>query len=484
MLKKLLPKTFRSQIVWLLLLSLIIAQALSFFLIIGERSLVSMDQRIDQSLNEFFTFADLVDATPDYLHQDLLITINDQHRFFRLNEDIQLLKSTLPVTQGNRSNAIAQQRLMAYIKKTDFRIGEAIIIITAVTDEDVSQVENNYVDFIKLREMQTMNRWQQWINPELSYDRIDAEAQLASGLWLYGSFKIEKLSTGIQIRLLGLTLFTVIIVSLVGIFISLRMTRPISALADASEKLGKGQVVDRLDEIGSDDIRYATAAFNTMNTRLMMLLDNQKQMLGAISHDLRSPLTSLRLRLENLDHSQSKDKMINTVEEMNGMISTILTFTRQQADENNGEASEKVALQPFFKDLADEYIDTNRNCDLDYCVNNVSHFECRHISLRRALRNIIDNGLRFGQKVYIKVQCINDKQLHVTIRDDGPGIPTEYLQDVLRPFFRPDQARAQNDGGIGMGLAISETIVTSHGGKLLLQNHSDGGLEACIILPL
>ena len=169
------------------------------------------------------------------------------------------------------------------------------------------------------------------------HDRIDTEVQLASGLWLYGSFKLEKLSTGIQIRLLGLTLLTVTIVSLVGVFISLRMTKPISSLADASEKLGKGQVVDRLEEIGSADIRHATSAFNTMNTRVMLLLENQKQMLGAISHDLRSPLTSLRLRLENLNDGQSKEKMISTVDEMNGMISSILTFTRQQADENHSE---------------------------------------------------------------------------------------------------------------------------------------------------
>ena len=326
MIKKILPRTLRSQIVWLLLSSLLIAQSVSFFLIIDERSLVSMDQRIDQSLNEFFTFADLVDATPDYLNDDLLLSINDPNRFFRLNEDFQLMKTDPLLTQDNQSNTIAQKRLLQRIKDTDFRLGNALIIITPVTNNEYEKVNNSYAEFIAQHEPSGLNRWQQWLKPELSYDRIDTEVQLASGLWLYGSFKLEKLSTGIQIRLLGLTLLTVTIVSLVGVFISLRMTKPISSLADASEKLGKGQVVDRLEEIGSADIRHATSAFNIMNTRVMLLLENQKQMLGAISHDLRSPLTSLRLRLENLDDDQSKEKMISTVEEMNGMIAALIVL--------------------------------------------------------------------------------------------------------------------------------------------------------------
>ena len=484
MIKKILPRTLRSQIVWLLLSSLLIAQSVSFFLIIGERSLVSMDQRIDQSLNEFFTFADLVDATPDYLHDDLLLSINDPNRFFRLNEDFQLMKTDPLLTQDNRSNTIAQKRLLQRIKDTDFRMGNALIIITPVTNNEYEKVNNSYAEFIAQHEPSGLNRWQQWLKPELSYDRIDTEVQLASGLWLYGSFKLEKLSTGIQIMLLGLTLLTVTIVSLVGVFIILRMTKPISSLADASEKLGKGQVVDRLEEIGSADIRHATSAFNTMNTRVMLLLENQKQMLGDISHDLRSPLTSLRLRLENLDDGQSKEKMISTVDEMNGMIASILTFTRQQADENHSEATEKVELKNFFYSLIEEYTDTHRDCHLDYNVNQVNHFECRYISLRRALRNIIDNGLRYGNKVNIIVTNLNQRQLNINIRDNGPGIPEQHLNDVLKPFFRPDQARAHNDGGIGMGLAISESIITSHGGVLKLGNHPEGGVEAFISLPL
>ena len=286
------------------------------------------------------------------------------------------MKTDPLLTQDNRSNTIAQKRLLQRIKDTDFRMGNALIIITPVTNNEYEKVNNSYAEFIAQHEPSGLNRWQQWLKPELSYDRIDTEVQLASGLWLYGSFKLEKLSTGIQIRLLGLTLLTVTIVSLVGVFISLRMTKPISSLADASEKLGKGQVVDRLEEIGSADIRHATSAFNTMNTRVMLLLENQKQMLGAISHDLRSPLTSLRLRLENLNDGQSKEKMISTVDEMNGMISSILTFTRQQADENHSEATEKVELKNFFNSLIEEYTDTHRDCHLDYKVNEINHYEC------------------------------------------------------------------------------------------------------------
>ena len=194
----------------------------------------------------------------------------------------------------------------------------------------------------------------------------------------------------------------------------------------AADKLGKGQNVKSLNESGSDDIKEALIAFNIMNKRLMKLISNQKQMLGAISHDLRSPLTSLRLRLETLNDSKNKEKMIHTVEEMNRMISSILTFIKQQADENTGEKSEIVNLYSFISSLSDEYIDTGRNLQLDYKLNKNLYFNCRYNSLRRALRNLIDNGLNYGTKVIVKVEINTHKNIIFYIMDNELEVPEEF----------------------------------------------------------
>ena len=481
------PHSFRNQILLLLLSSLIVAQVISFFLIIGERSFVSITQRVDNSIYQFSTFANLVETTPEYLHSELLESVNDEKSFFRLHDTEQLI-ATKPA-KLNRVNLEAQQRFIEYLEQSDYSIGNPVIIVTDIGDEAFSQVEESY---------QTLNQTltegltqatnkpiiQRLFGHSPAFDRLDIEAQLPSGLWLYASFKIEKLSIGLQARLISIVALTIVIVGITGVLITIKMTNPISSLAAASEKLGKGQSVPRLEVKGPNDIREALSAFNNMNTRLTQLLSSQKQMLGAISHDLRSPLTSLRLRLESIDDGEQKEKMINTVEEMNEMIAAILNFTREEADEQSQEVSRPVDLYNFCESLIAEYTDTGRACTLEYNGNEDQVFNCRYISLRRAMRNIIDNGLRYGKQVALTVNQIDTNYVLFIFSDKGPGLAENELKNVLKPFYRPDKARRVMDGGIGMGLSISESIVKAHGGHIKLANSKKGGLDVSITLPL
>lgn len=483
MFNTLIPHSFRNQVLLLLLSSLVVAQIISFFLIIGERSFISITQRIDNSIYQFSTFANLADTTPEYLHSELLESVNDEKSFFRINETKQL--STIKKTKLNRVNLEAQQRFTEYLAQSDYSIGNPIIIVTDIGNEAFTQVEKNYqtlTDGLLSAPNQHINR--QIFSHSPAFDRLDIEAQLPSGLWLYGSFKIEKLSIGLQARLISLVALTIIIVGITGVLITIKMTNPISSLAAASEKLGKGQSVPRLEEKGPNDIREALSAFNNMNTRLTQLLSSQKQMLGAISHDLRSPLTSIRLRLESIDDGEQKEKMINTVEEMNEMIAAILNFTREEADEQSQEVSRPVDLYNFCESLIAEYTDTGRACTLEYNGNEDQVFNCRYISLRRAMRNIIDNGLRYGKQVTLTVSQIDTNNVLFIFSDKGPGLAENELKNVLKPFYRPDKARRVMDGGIGMGLSISESIVKAHGGHIKLANSKKGGLDVSITLPL
>ncbi|MBT5293073.1 MAG: hypothetical protein HOL40_05055 [Cellvibrionales bacterium] len=488
MLNALIPRSFRNQILCLLLSSLVIAQIVSFFLVIGERSFISANQRIDSSIYQFSTFANLVESTPDYLQYDLLSSVNDEQSFFRLNEQAQLVIPTQ--ANSNRITLEAQQRFIQYLEQSDYSIGSPFIIVTNNHNEAFSHVENSYETFLTgLNNQSKESGYQQFFRFSPAFDRLDIEAQLPSGLWLYATFNIGKLSIGLQARLISIVALTIIIVGISGFLITIKMTNPISSLAAASEKLGKGQSVPRLKEQGPQDIREALSAFNNMNDRLTQLISSQKQMLGAISHDLRSPLTSLRLRLESVEDSADKEKMINTVEEMNEMISSILDFTRVDAEEKSIETSRPVDLYNFCDSLIAEYIDTGRACSLDYHGAEDQVFNCRYISLRRALRNIIDNGLRYGEQVALRVNQIDAKTIVLIFSDKGPGLAEDDLTKVLQPFYRPDKARRIMDGGIGMGLSISQSIIKAHGGSICLANddasHSvNKGLRVSVTLPL
>lgn len=487
MFKALTPHSFRNQILLLLLSSLIVAQVVSFFLLVGERSFVSVTQRIDNSIYQFSTFANLVDSTPEYLYGDLLQSVNDEKRFYRIsdNEQLVVLEDQPQQESAKRINIEAQQRFIEYLEQSDYSIGSPLIIVTDSANKTSSPIKQDYQSFIQgLSDAPNKHFLKPILNFTPAFDRLDIEAQLPSGLWLYASYKIEKLSTGLQARLMSIAALTLVIVGITGILITIKITNPISRLAAASEKLGKGQSVPRLEEQGPNDIREAVAAFNNMNDRLTQLLSSQKQMLGAISHDLRSPLTSLRLRLESIDDGEQKEKMIHTVEEMNQMIAAILNFTREDAEEQNSEASRAVDLYDFCESLIAEYTDTGRACLLNCTVDQDQVLNCRYISLRRAMRNIIDNGLRYGEQVSLTVSQIDSHTVLFIFSDKGPGLAEDELHNVLKPFYRPDKARRVMDGGIGMGLSISESIVKAHGGDIRLANSHQGGLDVSIRLPL
>ena len=476
---KLLPKTFRWQIVTLLLGSLLISQIISAYIIIGERSLISINERIDKSIDSFFTLAELFINTPDYLHGELLLSVNNENTSFRLTDNEILTSNTI---YDKKNTNLAKLRLDNYFKNTDQSIGSPKIIVTPSFDKDYLDIDLDYIKYISKYEHDLSS--DNFFKLKPNHDRIDMEALLPSGQWLNATLVTQKLSLGLQIRLAAIIFITILIVSIISIFITLKLTKPIQDLTKAANKLGKGQNVKSLNESGSHDIKEALIAFNIMNKRLMKFISNQKEMLGAISHDLRSPLTSLRLRLETLNDSKNKEKMIHTVEEMNRMISSILTFIKQQADENTSEKSEIVNLYSFISSLADEYIDTGRNLELDYKLNKNLYFNCRYNSLRRALRNLIDNGLNYGTKVIVKVEINTHKNIIFYIMDNGPGVPEKFLNDVKKPFYRLDPSRNSDKGNIGMGLAISETITKSHGGVMNIKNQSKGGLVVTIEVPI
>jgi signal transduction histidine kinase len=213
-----------------------------------------------------------------------------------------------------------------------------------------------------------------------------------------------------------------------------------------------------------------------MNERVVKLLEEKDRTLGAIGHDLRTPLASLRIRVESVEPEEDCDRMIATIEEMTAMLEDILTLARSGRSQEKFEATDVAELA---RSVADEYRELGKPVtfadDGPHTVNAQSNL------LRRAIRNLIDNALTYGGAAEVEVQG-DPAEVTIAVLDRGPGIPNAALQRVSGAFYRAEPSRNRETGGAGLGLSIAETVADAHGGKLILANRETGGLAATIVL--
>jgi signal transduction histidine kinase len=227
-------------------------------------------------------------------------------------------------------------------------------------------------------------------------------------------------------------------------------------------------------------MRQAARAFNDMQTRLRRLVENRTRMLAAISHDLRTPLTLLRLRAEDVENAAEREKMLATIADMNAMIDATLSFAR---DEATAEPSRRTDLTALLASLVDDMADAGMPVTMEPAPPLVA--DCRPAALKRAITNLIDNAIKYGKVARASIQAIPGAigAIEIIIDDDGLGIPEEELARVFQPFYRIERSRSRETGGIGLGLAIALSIVQAHGGELRLANRKGDGLRAVITLP-
>ena len=277
---------------------------------------------------------------------------------------------------------------------------------------------------------------------------------------------------------LGLTLLvllgTVIVVSLIAVR---WVTGPLSALATAAEKLGRD--IDRppLEESGPVEVRRAAGAFNLMQKRLSRFLSDRTRVLTAMSHDLKTPLTRLRLRMETVDDPVLREKIGKDLDEMQSMVTQTLDYMR---DSSRSEATQQVDLMAMLETLQIDFRDTGHAVDIKGAL--AQPYVGRPLALRRCLTNLVENAIRYGGRATIELED-TAKQVVVRIVDDGPGMPDEELERAFEPFYRGERSRSRETGGTGLGLGIARNIARAHGGELVLKNRPGGGLEAHLSLP-
>lgn len=269
----------------------------------------------------------------------------------------------------------------------------------------------------------------------------------------------------------------IISVALLSAWAVRRMTGPLGTIADAADRLGRDMQTPPLPETGASEVRRAAGAFNRMQERLRGLLDARTRMLAAISHDLRTPITRLRLRAEFVDDEEQREKTLADLSEMENMIAFTLAFARDDAQD---EPRETVDLAALAQTVCDDLADAGRDCVFDGAQG--TSYVCQPLALRRALTNLAENAVAYGARARISLLCESER-LIVRIDDDGPGIPEEELARVFEPFYRLERSRSRETGGTGIGLCIVQSIVQAHGGEVRLANRAEGGLRAELVLP-
>tara|TARA_B100001057_G_scaffold235327_1_gene235620 strand:+ start:664 stop:1983 length:1320 start_codon:yes stop_codon:yes gene_type:complete len=313
-----------------------------------------------------------------------------------------------------------------------------------------------------------------WFDTTSYKELIDLRIKYQSGYFKFLVPKDRVTSSSARIFALWITVPALIMVLISLIFLK-NQTRPITNLAKAAEKFGKGEEIEEFKPSGAAEIRQAGYEFDKMRKRIIRHLNQRSEMLSGISHDLRTPLTRMKLQIAFIKDKDLEKKLTEDINEMEKMLNEYLQFTSSSYLEKD----EKFNLSKLIDQIAKKYDNKNISTDLSSEV----YINGRKNLIRRCINNLVDNGIKYGDKV--KIDLIkNNNHLFIKIEDNGPGIPQKEHDNVFKPFYKIDKGRADSKSSVGLGLSIASDIIRSHGGNIKLEKSSMNGLGVKIFLPV
>ncbi len=406
----------------------------------------------------------LFDETPTEWREQILRATNSQTLGITVTPVSRLLE--------NESGGIINSLLKKYLERLIGTADETRVVVQVIDVKD--HPDTSITEITQVSGHPPMARI---FHGQGNGQLLRASVRLKDGKWLNFSAVVPDDGTLWSIKtVLSMTLMALGVI-IISLWVIRRVTRPLLVFTAASKRLGKDVNAPPLVVGGPIELQEATLAFNEMQKRLKQLIENRTQMLAAISHDLRTPITLLRLRTEAIDDGEEKEKMKTTLAEMEAMISSTLSFAREDAE---NEDVERVNLTALVASVCDDLSDAGYH--IDFTETEEVILECRTRSIKRALSNLIENALKYGQRVAVEITK-QENTIEITVTDNGPGIPEEELEQVFLPFYRVDSARGQGTGGIGLGLSVVQAVIDKHGGEIELENRPGGGLTARIRLP-
>lgn len=459
---RLAPKSLRGRLLLVILAVLAVAQALVLWFFAGERSLAVQAALAQEAAARAANVARLLEQSDPGQAPLILAAANSPLVRFSLD-------GRPKVDHAEHTNRYIAARLARSLGRTpgpDVRV--EVHERRGLRDHDSRMMPGMSEDMQRMRQAM-MGR------DHVTAVRMELSIRLLSGDWL--NVETRFLRPPVQWAFPAVMTFaTSALLIALAVWVALgRLTGPLRALAGAATRFGRGEPTAPLPVTGPEELRRLTEAFNEMQDRTRRFVDDRTQLLASLGHDLRSPLTALRVRAELVDDDETRDRLVASIEEMQQMVEATLSFARGMAA---NEPAETVDLGDYAGALCSEMAEAGEDVIFDAPAAPVI-VRLRPAATRRALRNVIGNAVRYGQRARVSVR--DDGA--VVVDDDGPGIPDGDLARVFDPFVRLEGSRSRETGGTGLGLSIARTILTAQGGGITLENRGEGGLRAILTLP-
>lgn len=472
---RLIPRSLTSHIIILVLASLAVSHLVSLSILRDERQQALRFAARDQAIDRLAAVVQLLEQTPRDLHAGVLRAASTPRLWFRVVD-----RTDLPAVAETEPAVRAREYL------TD-RLGVPADTVRVSFQKTWHPWRDHHDDDHGDRHEDDEDHGRERDDdhgdgrpPVLEGAGMTAAIRLSDGRWLESTTVFsgrDRPWGGPAVISLCLSAFGVVVI--VTILVR-RAMRPVKRLSEAVERTGRGEPVDPVEETGPEDIRLLIRSFNTMRDRLDRFIRDRMTMLAAMSHDLRTPITTLRLRAELLEDGEDKTSILETLNELQNMAEEVLSFIRSDTRHEDSRPVDIAALV----DSAAEDVRAASGATIDFDPGKTGPIvvNCRSGALKRAVRNIVENAVRYGTCATITVTATAGSVV-IEIHDDGPGIPEDMQEKLFEPFVRLDTSRSRDTGGVGLGLAIARSIVLAHGGEISLRNRTQGGLAVRIAIP-
>lgn len=454
--RRFLPKSLIGQLALVMALALLVAQAINFGIVFSERTRAVRTQIEGPAVARFVGLAQRAATLPAAERSGLIDERGRRRGRYSFDAE--------PIVPAPNSD----ERITARIHDQASDVGLQIRDARAMVSDDPPPPPRFGTNEPHERGQPDRERMSQTLRLSL---------QFQDGSWLNGRMFTPRPDPWIWLKLAASTLLIYIILLGAVVLIAIRLGRPLKDLTAAAKSFeGRGEA-PKVEERGPADVRRALVAFNAMSERVSAMLDEKDRMLGAIGHDMRTPLASLRIRIESMEPQAERDRVIGTLEEMSAMLEETLALARA------GRATETVRpvdLNALTDAVVEEFVTLGEPVEMLAGDRLVA--EVQPNLLRRALRNLIENAVRHAGKAIVSVRAAGDS-VAIEVADDGPGIPETELANVMEPFVRLEASRNRETGGSGLGLTLARSAAQAHRGGLELENRPEGGLVARIVLP-
>ena len=479
-LQRLWPRSLAGQMIALLLLALVAAQGITLYISLDERRQALRAAERAQVVSRLVSVVRLLGETPAALSPRITKAASGPRLEFWLARTA-ALDAADPQTQKHPLQRRIAQRL------ADSGVRQVLVYLERPEGflewrrerrearREAREQEDHEDDGFRREFRREHAEWHE--RRKFRPLSMTVSVRLVDGRWLNAATLVPfRPPAWAWPSLLSMGIMAVAI-TLIVIFSVRRITRPLRALASAAEGLGRGQEGPPLAEQGPADLRQTIEAFNRMQERLGRFVQDRTRMLAAISHDLRTPITTLRLRAEFVEDPELRAKILETLEEMQAMAEATLAFVREDAAR---EDTRQIELTALIQSLCDDLADAGKA--VIFAEAPKLSYACRPLALKRALANLVENAVAYGQQARVTL-LDHEAGPEIRIEDDGPGIPEDQMEQVFEPFLRLEVSRSRETGGVGLGLAIARSIVRGHGGDITLVNRPEGGLRVSVQLP-